>query len=176
MNTERLELVELMYNFPRYRFLCSLVLAPVLNYICLVASFFLLELHWKLKELCVISFFVNEMNLLCIMTSFNHKTAAEDVHFTSVSYYSESDIDSDNSDDEKNGDYEPMAQDFHSEMGDFRSELEIKSSSTSGNDVMVMQMIICKDVNSGAEVGTPADCYSLLVFYAFILSLKLNFP
>ncbi|XP_073122145.1 uncharacterized protein [Henckelia pumila] len=87
---------------------------------------------------------------------FNHKTAAEDVHFTSVSYYSESDIDSDNqkrdSDDEKNGDDEHMAQDFHSEMGGFRSGLEFESSSASGNDVMVMQMIICEDVNSGAEV------------------------
>ncbi|XP_073039963.1 ribosomal lysine N-methyltransferase 3 isoform X2 [Primulina eburnea] len=87
---------------------------------------------------------------------FNHKTAAEDVHFTSVSYYSESDIDSDNqkrdSDGENNGDDEPMVQDFHSEMGGFRSELEFESSSTSGNDVMVMQMIICKDVNSGSEV------------------------
>ncbi|KAI3458848.1 hypothetical protein Pfo_015511 [Paulownia fortunei] len=88
---------------------------------------------------------------------FNHKTAAEDVHFTSVSSSSESDTDTDtdngkkNADDDNDGDDEPIAPDFDSKTGGFSgSDLEL--SSTSGNEPTFMEMIIIKDVKAGAEV------------------------
>ncbi|KAL3844970.1 hypothetical protein ACJIZ3_002373 [Penstemon smallii] len=78
---------------------------------------------------------------------FNHKTAAEDVHFTSVSSTSETDTD-----DENDGDDEIINPDSNSEMGslDGRSDLEV--SSTSADEPTFMEMIIIKDVKAGAEV------------------------
>ncbi|KAK6135922.1 hypothetical protein DH2020_030340 [Rehmannia glutinosa] len=86
---------------------------------------------------------------------FNHKTAAEDVHFTSVSSSSESDTDAEsgkeNADDEGDGDDEPIAPDFHSETEGFSgSDLEL--SSVSGNEPTFLEMIIIKDVKAGVEV------------------------
>ncbi|PIN03948.1 N-methyltransferase [Handroanthus impetiginosus] len=85
---------------------------------------------------------------------FNHKTAAEDVHFTSVSSSSESDSDSENgkrdANDEKDGDDEAFASDSHSKTGAFDgSDLEL---ATSGDDMTSMEMIIVKDVKAGDEV------------------------
>ncbi|PIN05911.1 hypothetical protein CDL12_21544 [Handroanthus impetiginosus] len=88
------------------------------------------------------------------MSSFNHKTAAEDVHFTSVSSSSESDSDTENgkrdANDEKDGDDEAIASDSHSETGAFDgSDPEL---ATSGDDTTSMEMIIVKDVKAGDEV------------------------
>ncbi|KAK6156279.1 hypothetical protein DH2020_010527 [Rehmannia glutinosa] len=82
-------------------------------------------------------------------------TAAEDVHFTSVSSSSESDTDAEsgkeNADDEGDGDDEPIAPDFHSETEGFSgSDLEL--SSVSGNEPTFLEMIIIKDVKAGVEV------------------------
>ncbi|CAI9780478.1 unnamed protein product [Fraxinus pennsylvanica] len=84
---------------------------------------------------------------------FNHKTAAEDVHFTAVSSHSESDsdADTDNSVTEIDGDDEPIAQDSHSEKGGF-SGGDMDSSPTSGDDPTVLEMIMIKDVKAGSEV------------------------
>ncbi|KAL3649682.1 hypothetical protein CASFOL_006085 [Castilleja foliolosa] len=86
---------------------------------------------------------------------FNHKTAAEDVHFTSVSSNSESDTDTEsvleNADDENDGDEEPIAPGFYSETGDF-SESDLELSPVSGNEPTFLEMIIIKDVKAGAEV------------------------
>ncbi|KAL2532963.1 SET domain-containing protein [Abeliophyllum distichum] len=86
---------------------------------------------------------------------FNHKTAAEDVHFTAVSSHSESDNDADNDnrdfDDVIDGDDEPIAQDSHSEKDGF-SVGDMESSLTSEDDPRVLEMIMIKDVKAGAEV------------------------
>ncbi|PIN16583.1 hypothetical protein CDL12_10763 [Handroanthus impetiginosus] len=94
------------------------------------------------------------------MSSFNHKTAAEDVHFTSVSSCSESDSDADNgkrdANDQNDGDDEAIARkirgvtDIHSETEAFDgSDLEL---ATSGDDITSMEMMIVKDVKAGDEV------------------------
>ncbi|PIN13198.1 hypothetical protein CDL12_14184 [Handroanthus impetiginosus] len=85
---------------------------------------------------------------------FDHKTAAEDVHFTSVSSSSESDSGTENgkrdANDEKDGDDEAIASDSHSETEAFDgSDLEL---ATSGDDTTSMEMIIVKDVRAGDEV------------------------
>ncbi|PIN24330.1 hypothetical protein CDL12_02941 [Handroanthus impetiginosus] len=85
---------------------------------------------------------------------FNHKTAAEDVHFTSVSSSSENDSGTENgkrdANDEKDGDDEAIASDSHFEIGAFDgSDLEL---ATSGNGTTSMEMIIVKDVKAGDEV------------------------
>ncbi|KAL2553335.1 SET domain-containing protein [Forsythia ovata] len=86
---------------------------------------------------------------------FNHKTAAEDVHFTAISSHSESDNDADNDnsdiDDAIDGDDEPIAQDSHSEKDGF-SGGDMESSLTSEDDPRVLEMIMIKDVKAGAEV------------------------
>lgn len=68
---------------------------------------------------------------------FNHKTGAEDVHFTSVSSH----CDSDNDSDESNG-YDENANDSDSDL----------QSQNIGDNPAVLQMIIVKDVKAGAEV------------------------
>ncbi|PIN25431.1 hypothetical protein CDL12_01822 [Handroanthus impetiginosus] len=85
---------------------------------------------------------------------FNHKTAAEDVHFTSVSSSSESDSDADNgkrdANNQNDGDDEAIASDIHSETGAFDGDdLEL---ATSGDDITSMKMIMVKDVKAGDEV------------------------
>ncbi|KAL9164192.1 hypothetical protein ABFS82_06G089300 [Erythranthe guttata] len=88
---------------------------------------------------------------------FNHKTAAEDVHFTSVSSSSESDTDTEseneneNANDENSGDDEPVAPDFDSVTEGF-SEGDLELSSTSENEPTFLEMIMIKDVNAGSEV------------------------
>lgn len=86
---------------------------------------------------------------------FNHKTAAEDVHFTCVSPTSESDTDTDtekkDADQENDGDDETP--DSSSER-EYFSGSDLELSSSSGNEPTYMEMIIIKDVKAGAEVRT----------------------
>ncbi|GFP89204.1 n-lysine methyltransferase setd6 [Phtheirospermum japonicum] len=104
---------------------------------------------------------------------FNHKTAAEDVHFTSVSSSSESDIDTEsgaeNADDENDEDHEPIAPVFNSETGDF-SGSDLEFSPVSGNEPTYLEMIIIKDVKAGTEVFNtygPLGNAALLHRYGF---------
>ncbi|KAL6518321.1 hypothetical protein OROMI_034022 [Orobanche minor] len=84
------------------------------------------------------------------MNDFNHKTAAEDVHFTSVSSSSDSDIDTEsdkkNADDQNDGDDE-----IDPGSGDF-SESDLELSPVSGDEPTFLEMIIIKDVQAGSEV------------------------
>nr|GMD49568.1 ribosomal lysine N-methyltransferase 3 [Ipomoea batatas] len=86
---------------------------------------------------------------------FNHKTGAEDVHFTSISSDSESDSDADdnnnNTEYENNSDHEPISENPHSE-GDSLSGSDLDSSSMSGNDPTALEMIMVKNVKAGVEV------------------------
>lgn len=88
---------------------------------------------------------------------FNHKTDAEDVHFTSIASHSDSDEDSKINDDDsvtsandseisnigfdKKNEYENNIDDTGSELND-------------SDDPAVLQMIIVKEVEAGAEVRT----------------------
>nr|GEW16587.1 ribosomal lysine N-methyltransferase 3 [Tanacetum cinerariifolium] len=83
---------------------------------------------------------------------FNHKTDAEDVHFTSVTSHSDSDYDNDESlesqiDDDSEGDH--LSQD-ESNVASPRSDFSVddESSSTTG----ILEMIMVRDVKAGAEV------------------------
>ncbi|KAL2227690.1 N-lysine methyltransferase setd6 isoform X1 [Sesamum indicum] len=84
---------------------------------------------------------------------FNHKTAAEDVHFTSVSSSSDSDAESGNgkrdADDENDGDDEPISP--HPET-EFSGGSYLEISSNSGNESTYLEMIIVRDVKAGSEV------------------------
>ncbi|XP_019195227.1 PREDICTED: ribosomal lysine N-methyltransferase 3 isoform X2 [Ipomoea nil] len=86
---------------------------------------------------------------------FNHKTGAEDVHFTSISSDSESDSDADdnnsNTEYQNNSDHEPISENAHSE-GDSLSGSDLDSSSMSGNDPTALEMIMVKNVKAGVEV------------------------
>lgn len=91
---------------------------------------------------------------------FNHKTGAEDVHFTSGSSHSESDNDDDNknSDDNDSGDDELTSQNSHSEsLTSFDEKISNRDnnsvrSSTLVVDSTVLEMIMVKDVKAGLEV------------------------
>ena len=81
--------------------------------------------------------------------SFNHKTGAEDVHFTSVSSHSDSESDADcNKNDllANNGDNEPSSEISYSDGTDLDSSLVL------GDHTTVMEMIMVKDVEVGNEV------------------------
>ncbi|KAM7511835.1 hypothetical protein LguiB_010710 [Lonicera macranthoides] len=86
---------------------------------------------------------------------FNHKTGAEDVHFTAVSCPSESDSDNDGSDpnenDDANDDSEPLIQNFQSRNSP-SSPSKLDSSSDTGDNSTVREMIMVRDVKAGAEV------------------------
>ncbi|KAJ6364885.1 hypothetical protein OIU76_029792 [Salix suchowensis] len=73
---------------------------------------------------------------------FNHKTGAEDVHFTTTSSHSESDDDSDNCD----------AIDLDANIGNNEPSSELECSSVTGDDPSVLEMIMVKDVKAGVEV------------------------
>ncbi|CAK7344749.1 unnamed protein product [Dovyalis caffra] len=74
---------------------------------------------------------------------FNHKTGAEDVHFTCTSSHSESDDDSDNSD----------TDDLDADNIDNKEQSsELECSSVAGDDPSVLEMIMVKDVKAGVEV------------------------
>ncbi|KAL0427925.1 UNVERIFIED_CONTAM: Ribosomal lysine N-methyltransferase 3 [Sesamum latifolium] len=83
---------------------------------------------------------------------FNHKTAAEDVHLTSVSSSSESDAESGNgkrdADDENDGDDEPISPHLETE---FSGGSDLELSSNSGNESTYLEMIIVRDVKAGTE-------------------------
>ncbi|KAI4347426.1 hypothetical protein L6164_008241 [Bauhinia variegata] len=86
---------------------------------------------------------------------FNHKTGAEDVHFTSSSSHYESDSDPD-------GDYtdeEPLTQNSSIDDSELNTVLTEKSSgsdlescSVTGDDPSILEMIMVKDVSIGSEV------------------------
>ncbi|KAK4433162.1 Ribosomal lysine N-methyltransferase 3 [Sesamum alatum] len=86
---------------------------------------------------------------------FNHKTAAEDVHFTSLSSSSESDADTGSgktdADDENDGDDQHIAPHFHSET-EFSGGSDLELSSNSENESTYLEMIMVRDVKAGAEV------------------------
>lgn len=93
---------------------------------------------------------------------FNHKTGAEDVHFTSVSSHCQSDSDADNDDHvvANSDDNEPSTEHPHVD-GEESSAPSNGKSSLGGSDLessaledvpTVLQMIMVKDVRAGAEV------------------------
>ncbi|TYH20303.1 hypothetical protein ES288_A05G420200v1 [Gossypium darwinii] len=86
---------------------------------------------------------------------FNHKTGAEDVHFTSVSPNQEyeDDVDSENGD---NNELSKISshdkRDSTCENSYIHSDSESDYSSVTGEDPMMLQMIMVREVKSGDEV------------------------
>ncbi|PWA51251.1 RuBisCO-cytochrome methylase, RMS1 [Artemisia annua] len=83
---------------------------------------------------------------------FNHKTDAEDVHFTSVSSHSDSDDDNDENlesqiDNDSEGDH--LSQD-ESNVASPRSDFSVDDESSSTTEIL--EMIMVRDVKAGAEV------------------------
>lgn len=94
-------------------------------------------------------------------TRFNHKTGAEDVHFTAMSsnYESGSDVDGSNNDEGIVKEEVALAQNSSTDMtasidanvgNNIDSDLE--SSSVSEDDTSMLEMITIKNVSSGTEV------------------------
>lgn len=81
---------------------------------------------------------------------FNHKTDAEDVHFTSVSSHSDSDSDTD----------ENMKNEIDADTHEDQNESNVASpkSESSADDASsstteILEMIMVRDVKAGAEVS-----------------------
>nr|DAD37185.1 TPA_asm: hypothetical protein HUJ06_007826 [Nelumbo nucifera] len=95
---------------------------------------------------------------------FNHKTGAEDIHFTSVcSHPGSNDGDNIESNDEydRNADEDLLTENFHSrdscsltaDAGNYYLNCsDVDSSSNSGDDPMILELILVKDVKAGDEV------------------------
>lgn len=88
---------------------------------------------------------------------FNHKTGAEDVHFTAMSSNDESDTDVDGcNNDEGIVEEEALAQNSSIDMTVLNNGncnvSDSDSSSVSDGDTSMLEMIMIKDVSSGTEV------------------------
>lgn len=116
-------------------------------------KFFGIEQYFAAKSLIASrSFAIDEYHgsgMVPLADLFNHKTGAEDVHFTSVSSHSDSESDADcNKNDllANNGDNEPSSEISYSDGTDLDSSLVL------GDHTTVMEMIMVKDVEVGNEV------------------------
>ena len=91
------------------------------------------------------------------MSSFNHKTGAEDVHFTSLVSEVESDQDADinprNDECESHMNDTLLSENSYERNGSSGGS-EFDCSSTSGDDLTVLEMIMVKGVKTGNEVST----------------------
>ncbi|XP_030462802.1 ribosomal lysine N-methyltransferase 3 [Syzygium oleosum] len=103
---------------------------------------------------------------------FNHKTGAEDVHFTNVSSHGESDDDSDYGDDYPDADITEdgngqLIQDLDTNS---HGNMDMECPPVSKEDPAVLEMILLKDVKAGDEVyntyGTLGNA-ALLHRYGF---------
>ncbi|KAJ6936700.1 N-lysine methyltransferase setd6 [Populus alba x Populus x berolinensis] len=110
-------------------------------------KFFSVEQYFAAKSLIASrSFEIDDYHgfgMVPLADIFNHKTGAEDVHFTSTSSHSESDDDSDNSD--------TVDLDADS-IGNKEPSSELDCSSVTDDDPSVLEMIMVKDVKAGVEV------------------------
>ena len=133
--------------------------------------------HFFLNVLTLSSYSYVTHPLLC---SFNHKTGAEDVHFTSVSSHFESDSDADNDDHvvANSDDNQPSTEHPHVD-GEESSAASNGKNSLGGSDLessafedvpTVLQMIMVNDVRAGAEVSV---CYFTGILALFSSSLLL---
>lgn len=90
-----------------------------------------------------------------MISSFNHKTNDEDVHFTSLSsrdeYDTEVDGDHNNDEDEDILDDKSAANGFLEGKESF-SQSDSDCSSISGDDPTILIMVMVKDVKAGNEV------------------------
>lgn len=110
-------------------------------------KFFSVEQYFAAKSLIASrSFEIDDYHgfgMVPLADLFNHKTGAEDVHFTSTSSHSESDDDSDNSD----------TVDLDADnIGNKEPSSELDCSSVTGDDPLVLEMIMVKDVKAGVEI------------------------
>ncbi|CAL1381147.1 unnamed protein product [Linum trigynum] len=86
---------------------------------------------------------------------FNHKTGAEDVHFTSVpsSHSDDDDDDDDDAEEEEEEEEDSSISDLLNENKvDEEPSSELEGSAISLDDPMVLEMIMVKDVQLGAEI------------------------
>ncbi|KAJ7975551.1 N-lysine methyltransferase [Quillaja saponaria] len=140
----------LIYEDWKENILPLLDLAPLkLN-----TKFFGIEQYFAAKSLIASrSFEIDEYHgsgMVPFADLFNHKTGAEDVHFTTISSHDESDSDSDSNNNDVEANEEPSATTLI--LGKDFNGSELDSSSVSGDDMTVLEMIMVKDVCVGAEV------------------------
>ncbi|KEH42848.1 N-lysine methyltransferase SETD6 isoform X2 [Medicago truncatula] len=79
---------------------------------------------------------------------FNHKTGAEDVHFTALSSNNESEDDTD----DEIVDEEALAQNSSMDKTEKGVDSDMEYSSITEDDTSMLEMVMIKDVSSGAEV------------------------
>ncbi|KAF4371545.1 hypothetical protein G4B88_008260 [Cannabis sativa] len=119
-------------------------------------TFFCVQDYFAAKTLIASrSFMIDDFHgsgMVPLADLFNHKTGAEDVHFTSVSSHSESDSEADI--DQMNGDtYDDNdSDDSEIEISPLGTKSSGESSSELGDEPSAMEMIMVKDVKAGSEV------------------------
>lgn len=116
--------------------------------------------------------------------SFNHKTGAEDVHFSSVPWHQESDHidDNDHHEDESSTERSDLNREVTAPpVGKNSSDSsDTEHSSYSGGDPSVLQMIMVKEVKAGIEVSIFSStnilvlCPSYLIFFSIFLISGFN--
>lgn len=85
--------------------------------------------------------------MISMDSSFNHKTGAENVHFTTELSHGDSDNDTDNNDEGNNmSDNKPLPQNSFDDGN-------LEDHSYLGNDSMILETIIVKSVKAGDEVS-----------------------
>lgn len=126
----------------------------------------------------------------CLLISrFNHKTGAEDVHFTSTS--SHLTPENDEEDSLKNDVYEYVgntednlvSEEYENSGSAKQSTLNVLSTegsssvtSTFGDDPTVLEMIMVKDVKSGIEVAILLIFLSFFFFSFFMVEISCSNP
>lgn len=93
-------------------------------------------------------FFSNNVVYNTVFSRFNHKTGAEDVHFTALSSNNESEDDAD----DEIIDEEALAQNSSMDKTEKGVDSDMEYSSITEDDTSMLEMVMIKDVSSGAEV------------------------
>ncbi|XP_062113845.1 ribosomal lysine N-methyltransferase 3-like isoform X2 [Humulus lupulus] len=129
-----------------------------LEYFQLDPSFFGVQDYFAAKTLIASrSFMIDDFHgsgMVPLADLFNHKTAAEDVHFTSVSSHSESDSETDDNNEYERDQTPPISPTDDSDIGITPSGRKSPADFPSdwGEEPAAMEMIMVKDVKVGSEV------------------------
>lgn len=105
-------------------------------------------------------FFSNNVAYNTVFSRFNHKTGAEDVHFTALSSNNESEDDTD----DEIVDEEALAQNSSMDKTEKGVDSDMEYSSITEDDTSMLEMVMIKDVSSGAEVRKFLSSMCFFVF------------
>lgn len=106
-----------------------------------------------------------------MLSSFNHKTNDEDVHFTSLSSQGKCDPEVDGA--HTNDEYEDILDDKSAANGYLEgqescSQSDSDCSSISGDDPTILLMVMVKDVKAGNEVKHFSYLHFIINYYYYL--------